>query len=94
MTDVEWRRNPATLWRRTTSGAVVLPPRLDEPVRLAGSAALLWDALEEPTTATDLTELLARACGEEPDRVRPDIDRVLEELNAVGAAEMGGAASC
>ena len=94
MTDVEWRRNPATLWRRTTTGVVLLPPSLQEPVRLAGSAALLWDALEEPTTAADMTELLARACGEDPDRVRADIDDVLEELNAIGAAEVGGTAPC
>ena len=94
MTAAAWRRAGATLWRRTTAGVVLLPPGAEQPVYLAGAAALVWDVLEEPTTAADVTDLLAQACAEDPARIRADIDAVLDELTALGVSERDGGQPC
>ena len=88
------RRSATTLWRRTTTGVVVLPVAASEPVRLTGAAALVWDLLEEPTSTDEATDLRARACGEDRSRVRPDVEAVVEELLRLGAAEREDSPAC
>lgn len=90
----EWRRAGSTLWRRTTTGAVVLPAGLEEPIHLTGAAALVWDVLEEPTTTAEVTEILARACGQNVGRIGADIAAVLARLHELGAAERDRTAPC
>lgn len=87
MTEARWRRHPSTLFRRTTTGVVLLPSGAAEPVELAGSAALIWDLLEEPTTEEEAIEVLARACGEDGARIGPEITALLGQLEDIGAAE-------
>lgn len=94
MTEPAWRRSTTTLWRRTTTGVVLLPASASEPVRLAGAAALVWDVLEEPTPVSEATELLARACGEDPSDVRSEIEALLAELRRLGAVDHGGGSAC
>ena len=94
MADVAWRRSGATLWRRTSSGVVLLPPGSPDPVQLGGAAALVWDLLEEPTSVAEATDLLARACGEDPSHVRPNVEDVVDELCRLGAVERETAAAC
>jgi hypothetical protein len=94
VTERAWRRSVTTLWRRTTTGVVLLPAEATEPVRLAGAAALVWDLLEEPTPVSEATELLSRACGEDPSGVRTEIEALLAELRRLGAADCGGDSGC
>lgn len=89
-----WRRSPATLWRRTVAGVVLLPEHSSDPVQLMGGAALVWDLLEDPTTETEATDLLARACAVEPDRVRADVGAVLERLAGLGAVAAETPGTC
>lgn len=94
MTEAVWRRSTTTLWRRTTTGVVLLPAEASEPLRLAGAAALVWDLLEEPTPVSEATEVLARACAEDPSGVRADIEALIAELRRVGAADCVGGSAC
>ena len=94
MTAGACRRSATTLWRRTTTGVVLLPSAASEPVQLTGAAALVWDLLEEATSTDEATDLLARACGEEPSRVRSDVEAVVEELLRFGAAERSDSPAC
>ena len=94
MNDGPWRRTESTLFRRTSAGVVLLPPGSPDPVQLGGAAALVWDVLEEPTSVAEATDILARACGEDPSHVRPDVEDVVDELCRLGAAERETAAAC
>ena len=85
MTDSEWRRSDTTIWRRTSDHAVVLPRDLDEPLVLSGAAAWAWDLLVVPTTLNEMTDVLAKACGVEPEVVRRGLDEVLDALSSCGA---------
>lgn len=94
MTEHRWRRSRATLWRRTIGGVVLLPEHASDPIHLAGAAALVWDLLEEPTTISEATDLLARACAVDPAQVRDDVDDVLRQLGDLAAVEAEGVAPC
>lgn len=92
MSTAVWRRTPSTLFRRTTTGVVLLPDAAVDPVELAGAAALVWDLLEEPTSLATAVDLLAEACGEQTDRIGPDVVAILDQLQELGAAESGSPA--
>ena len=94
MTEAIWRRTSSTLWRRTTTGVVLLPAGAEQPVQLGGSAALVWEVLDEPAGETDTTELLARACGEQPGSIAAEVSSVLRQLEALGAVEARDPAGC
>ncbi len=66
---------------------VVLPPQADSPVTLAGTGALLWDALATPRTEADLAVDLAAPFAADPVVVATDLRTTLELLLELGALE-------
>jgi len=57
---------------------------------LDGTAALIWGAIE---AGAEITESVARQTGVEPGEIRPDVERLLAELEQFGvlsAAPSGG----
>ncbi len=82
-----WRRDPAVLWRRSLDAALVLPPAADDPLTLAGTGAVLWDLLVEPTSTDDLVAALAARYRAAPSTVAADLGPVLAQLEAIGAIE-------
>lgn len=84
MIERAWTRNPAVLWRRTTDHVVLLPPDADAPTVLGGSAGLLWDLLEEPTTLEEATEVIALACAADRTVVGSELEVLVATLAAAG----------
>ena len=84
MSEVTWTRTPTVLWRRTPATLVRLDTDEGAPVTVGGPAADLWTLLDEPTTLAEATELLAEAYSADPNQVRDDLARMLEDLEARG----------
>ncbi len=76
---MRYARNPRVLWRSTSRGPVLLAPDHDQPELLGGQAAVVWEVLDEPLTAAEITEA-ARAVIPEAD----DADGALAELMRLG----------
>jgi hypothetical protein len=83
-----WGRAADVLWRKVPGGAIVLSPARDQPTLLAGSGEALWDALAQPAPVADLVSVLAGRYGVEPAAVRDDVRAALEQLRALGLAEV------
>ncbi len=79
------RRHPEVLVRRDLGGTLLLTPQRDEPLLLEGIGALIWDLLNEPTTAQQLACDLAEGFGRPENDVARDINVLLEHLMIVGA---------
>jgi hypothetical protein len=75
-------------WVVETLGAdvVMLEPERDRYLRLNRTGALLWSALEEPATVTELVQRLAEAEGISPERAREDTVAFVTDLIEHGAA--------
>ena len=86
---VDWQRHPHNLTRQVPDGWLVLaraPPR--HPVLLSGSAAALWEALDQPSPA-DLHrgDHLRTDTSGDPDQIRIDVEPALAELVELGVVE-------
>jgi hypothetical protein len=68
---VQFARNPRVLWRSSSLGPVLLTPHHDEPERLSGVAAVVWEVVERSMT-TEAIAAAARDIVEGAD-VRPAI---------------------
>ncbi len=81
---MHYARNPAVLWRSTSRGPVLLVPGHDDPERLGGLAAVVWEVLDEPL---DLEAL----CDEAMSLLdhRPDLSPCLDALLAAGVVQLG-----
>ena len=53
---VAWRRRDTTLSRRTPRAVLILAEGANEPLRLDGSAAAVWDELATALTDRELVE--------------------------------------
>jgi Coenzyme PQQ synthesis protein D (PqqD) len=84
--DTTLQRSKRALWRRTTRGLVVLPPR-GEPIVVSGPAVPIWDILAEPVTAEELSERLAARFAVPAQRVLSQIAPVLQQLRVAGAVD-------
>jgi hypothetical protein len=82
------RRRAEVLWRRVTSGVVLLTPEAADVIEVTGPGAEIWDLLAEPITFGELTARLARDHESDAATVRRDVEPVLEELVARGAVEV------
>ncbi len=68
---------------RSTDGFVmVLGPTSDDPLKLEGLARAVWDALDRPRTATELTALVAARHGVRTEDLGDDIEGTLRMLEA------------
>ena len=83
-----WRRSDAALWRRSVDAVVLLAPGADEPMVLPGTAAAVWDLLDEPTTLDGLVDALARVYAADPETIAPDVVALLARLESVGAVSV------
>jgi hypothetical protein len=60
---VAWRQRDSALTRTTPRAVLILSEEVDEPVRLAGAAALVWDELAAPLTDAALVDRVAARIG-------------------------------
>jgi hypothetical protein len=77
---VRYARHPEVLWRSTSQGPVVLLPDREDPTRLGGLAAVVWELLDRPLTIDELADEAMRLFDE-----RPDLTACLGELLRAGA---------
>lgn len=78
-------RNPDVLWRSTSRGPIVLAPGNDAPVRLGGVAAVVWELLDDPLTAADVSALVDEMLPE-----ASEVDAALAELRHSGLCTVRG----
>ena len=84
-----YRRRDGVLHRELTDGVLVLAPDADRAVALLGTGADLWDALDRPTSLTEVVDDLATRYGADPDVVAADTREALQALVAQGLVEEG-----
>lgn len=82
---VAWRRRDTTLARRTPRAVLVLPEGIDEPLRLDGPAAMVWDELAAPLTDAALVERVAACMGTPADAIGGDVIATRTALALIGA---------
>ena len=76
-------RQPEALWRRAYPNRVlVLPPGAEEPVLLEGTAASIWELLEEPCSADELGRALSDVYGADEALVAADLAPAVDDLTA------------
>ena len=68
--------------RNTDRFVMVMGPATDDPLKLEGLARAVWDALERPRTAGQLTALIASRHGLDADDLGDDIEATLRMLEA------------
>ena len=79
-------RTPGTRWRRTLRGVVLHAPGAAEPVLVEAPGDVVWEALAQPVALDVLVGEIARAFHADPAVVGADVDRLVGELVALGAA--------
>jgi hypothetical protein len=79
-----YRRSDEVLWRSTTRGLVILPPRGD-PLALIGPAASIWHLLSERLGHGELSERLSARYEVPVAEVGNVIGPVLNQLVDAGA---------
>ena len=67
-------------------GIVMLDPAADRYLRLNATGRLIWEALAEPATVTDLARLLSERTGISADRAEADAVSFVDGLVEFGAA--------
>jgi Coenzyme PQQ synthesis protein D (PqqD) len=82
------RRDPATRTRLTSRRALVGIGSSPDVHELAGTAAVVWRALAEGVTVSELIVDLAAVFGVEENVVAVDVRRLLDDLVASGLAEV------
>lgn len=85
--DGPYRRSPDALERRLTDGVVVLGPAPASPLALAGTARVLWEALEAPRTSEQLVAEMQQRFRGDPERIRQDVTATLDHLRRSGVLE-------
>jgi hypothetical protein len=77
-------RSPRALWRRADAEVLVTLPEDEEVWRLSGGAAAVWLGLDEPSTAAELSEVLAEVYELPSATIAGDVDTALAELSSMG----------
>jgi hypothetical protein len=80
-----WRRDPRVLARRSGETFALLCPDKRDLILLEGSAARLWEALDEAASDEELVGVLARTYGVPPGDVAAAIVSFLADLRDAGA---------
>jgi hypothetical protein len=73
-------RASRTLAERVLGDLVVLDPATNRYVRLNATAAVLWEALAEPTSLAELAQIAAERFGVEHERALADATTFVREL--------------
>jgi hypothetical protein len=82
---VAWRRRDTTLSRRTPRAVLILAEGTDEPLRLDGPAATVWDELSTPLTDRALVDCVAARMGTTADDIGADVIATRTALALIGA---------
>jgi hypothetical protein len=82
---VAWRRRDSTLTRRTPLAVLILAAEADEPVRLDGPAAVVWDELSAPLTDAVLVDRVAARTGATAAEIGGDVIATRTALALIGA---------
>ena len=69
-------------------GIVMLDPESDRYLRLNASGRLIWEALAEPATVEEVTQLLSERSGISRERAEADATTFINELIDFGAARL------
>jgi hypothetical protein len=80
MSEPRYRRSAAALTRTVGSEVLLASPRHDAVDVLPGTAAAVWELLNEPASAPELSRELSSLFGVGAERVAEDIAPLLEEL--------------
>lgn len=68
------------LWRATLDGVLIRVPGADEVVKLAGTGAAVWAALETSQSFGSLCDQLAGIHDADADRIAADLEPVITDL--------------
>ena len=82
---VAWRRSDSTLVRCTPRSVLILPEGVDEPLRLGGTAAAVWDELDTPLTDAALVEHVTTGMEATADQIADDVIATRTALALIGA---------
>lgn len=77
---VRFRRTPSALYREVGQEVLLASPDGEGFDALSGGAPAVWGLLDRPLTASELVAALAPRYEVPPERLRPDLERLLEEL--------------
>lgn len=80
MTTERFEREPTVLWRSTSAGAALLPAAPAEVVHLRGAALVVWELLDVPRSAEELSrsaEALGLALPGFEDSIAPLLEQQL-----------------
>ena len=61
---MRYARRPEVLWRSTSRGPVLLAPGADTVDQLGGLAAVVWEVLDRPLTASEVADAARAWVGE------------------------------
>lgn len=81
---MRYARNPGVLWRSTSRGPLVLLPDRDDPERLGGLAAVVWEVIDGPLDEEALQEEVAAVLDD-----RPSLRACLESMIEAGLLVLG-----
>ncbi|MBW3578457.1 MAG: PqqD family protein [Actinobacteria bacterium] len=82
---IVWTRVDEVLWHRTHDTVVLLPPGREEPFRIRGAGAEVWQRLAVPAVLDDMIVALAQTYRERPEQVARDLLPFLEDLERLRA---------
>jgi hypothetical protein len=82
-----YRRADRVLWRSFAAEVLVAVPGRDDVDHLEGTAAAVWDELDAPRTAAEVTDSLCEEFASPAAVVGPDVETLLEDLVQRGCIE-------
>src|SRR3954454_18648742 len=84
--DTRIARSEGLVTEPMDGGIVMLDPETDRYLRLNATGRLIWEALAEPATVTDLARVLCERTGVSADRAEVDAASFVDGLIEFGAA--------
>lgn len=81
----KFAQSSSTPWRRVGADIILAPAGRDDFDQLSGTAAVVWDMLETPSSLPELTESLAELYAVSPTSIAADVDALVADLTRRGA---------
>lgn len=82
-----YRRSAALLWRRSFDQILVLARGGEDVTSIGGGAVAVWDLLDRPRTAAEITGVLERSFAHAADDVARDVAATIADLAGRGLLE-------
>lgn len=82
------RRSPRALWRDVGPDVLLVAPPAVTVHELSGGASAAWRAIGSPLRLSELVDRLATEHGVGSDRIHDEVERCVEHLIGLGAAEV------